>query len=157
MKTETVKLSLRNYSPELAPYFEKLNKAWIEKYFTVEPLDEYVLTNPEEAILKGGGKILFAEYEGKIIGTVALIKEEDDVYELAKMGVDENHQGLGAGKFLCKSAIELARDLGAKKLILYTQSSLLPAISLYRKLGFLEVPLTKGLYKRADLKMELVL
>lgn len=157
MKTETVNLTLRNYSPELAPYFEKLNKAWIKKYFTVEPLDEYVLTNPEEAILKGGGKILFVEYKDQIIGTVALINEGDGEFELAKMGVDEKFQGLGAGKFLCKSAIGLARDLGAKKLILYTQNSLLPAISIYRKLGFQEVPMTKGLYKRADVKMEMEL
>ncbi|HSH65805.1 MAG TPA: hypothetical protein VLB84_08410, partial [Bacteroidia bacterium] len=60
------------YRPEYAIYFERFNKAWLEEYFEVEPIDKYVLENPEEAILKPGGRILFAECEGKILGTVAL-------------------------------------------------------------------------------------
>jgi ribosomal protein S18 acetylase RimI-like enzyme len=32
---------------------------------------------------------------------------------------------------------------------------LVPAITMYRKLGFTEVPLEKGIYKRSDIKMEI--
>jgi ribosomal protein S18 acetylase RimI-like enzyme len=146
-----------DYRPELQPYFERLNKAWLEAYFRVEPIDEYVLGQPEEAILREGGRLYFAEYEGKIIGTMALKVAGPGVLELTKMAVDKPYQGLGAGKFLCQAAIEKARELGAHKLLLYSQTSLAPAIGIYRSLGFEEVPLEPGKYARADIKMELVL
>lgn len=77
------------YQPEYKSFFEQLNRAWIEKYFEMEPHDEYLLCHPEENILNKGGKILFAEHNGRIIGTVALVLMEKGIYELAKMAVDE--------------------------------------------------------------------
>ena len=82
------------YKPEYQPHFERLNKAWLNKYFRVEPIDEWVLTNPEEAILKDGGTIIFAEYADQIIGTAALKLIQPGTYELTKMAVDEAFQGL---------------------------------------------------------------
>ena len=35
--------------------FKRLNVEWLEKYFTVEPIDEKVLSDPEAAILRPGG------------------------------------------------------------------------------------------------------
>lgn len=71
-----------------------------------------------------GGKILFAEHNGRIIGTVALVWMEKGIYELAKMAVDEKFQGLGAGKLLCHAAIQEAKNMGAEKLILESNSLL---------------------------------
>ena len=53
-----INIHIAPYRPEWQPYFEKFNKAWIEKHFVLEALDNYVLTHPEEAILKDGGEIL---------------------------------------------------------------------------------------------------
>ena len=150
-------MKIIDYLPKYNFYFEKFNKAWLEEHFTVEPIDEWVLGNPKEAILDLGGKIYFAEYKGKIIGTVALKWIEPSVLELTKMAVDKEFRGSGAGKLLCETAIEKANELGAEKLILYSQTSLAPAIAIYRKYGFQEVPLEKGKYARADIKMELAL
>lgn len=146
-----------DYKHEYKIHFEKLNKAWLEEYFVVEPIDKWVLENPEEAILEKGGKILFATVDEVVAGTVALKKiEQDDLtFELTKMAVDKSQQGKGLGKALCEAAISTARELGAHKLILYSQTSLVAAISIYRKLGFKEVSLEKGKYARADIKMEL--
>jgi ribosomal protein S18 acetylase RimI-like enzyme len=47
--------------------------------------------------------------------------------------------------------------MGATKVALYSQTSLAAAIHLYRKLGFVEVPMNNHLYKRADIKMEITL
>jgi ribosomal protein S18 acetylase RimI-like enzyme len=55
-----------------------------------------------------------------------------------------------------EASIEKARQLGAHTVILYSNTRLAPAITLYRKLGFYEVPLD-GPYKRSDIKMELPL
>ncbi|WP_353140120.1 isochorismatase family protein [Pseudopedobacter sp.] len=146
---------LCDYKPEYQPYFERFNKAWLTKYYSVEPLDEYVLTKPEEAILKGGGHILFARYNRTIVGTVGLKNMGNGVMELTKMAVDESFHGIGAGKTLCKGAIEKARKLNASKLILYSQKRLATALGIYRKYGFQEIPMEAGKYKRADVMMEL--
>jgi len=68
--------------------------------------------------------------------------------------VYEKFQGLKIGRKLSESAIQLARDLGAYKIILYSHTSLTTAITMYRKLGFREIPVD-GPYKRSDIKMEL--
>ncbi len=146
-------ISILPYKPEYAIYFDRYNKAWLEEYFVVEPIDKYVLENPELAILKPGGSILFAEHNGKIIGTVALKLLEPGVYELTKMAVDKPFRGIGAGKILCLAAIEEAKKLNAHTLILYSQRQLSNAIAIYYKVGFTELPLEKGVYKRADIKM----
>jgi ribosomal protein S18 acetylase RimI-like enzyme len=158
MTTTTVTpVTIVPYSPGLKAYFERFNKAWLEAYFRVEPIDAYVLEHPEEAILADGGIILFAGYEQKIIGTVALKYLEPGLYELTKMAVDEAYRGIGAGKILCAAAVDKARELDAAKVILYSQTSLKAAIGIYRKLGFTEIPLESGVYERADIKMELPL
>lgn len=148
-------MEIVSYEPHYAAHFERLNKAWLEKYFYVEPIDEYVLANPQEAILDHGGKILFAKHEGQIIGTIAMKWQSEGVIELTKMGVDEAFQGLGAGKRLFEAALDMANNMGANRIILYSNTILKPALSIYRKYGFVEVPLEKGLYKRSDIKMEL--
>lgn len=45
---------IKSFSPELASYFTDLNRAWIERYFTIEPLDEVVLTNPQTYVINKG-------------------------------------------------------------------------------------------------------
>lgn len=150
-------MEIVSYEPQYAVHFERLNKAWLEKYFYIEPIDEYVLANPQEAILNHGGEILFAKHEEQIIGTIAMKWQSEGVVELTKMGVDEAFQGLGAGKLLFENALVTAKQMGAHRIILYSNTILAPALSIYRKYGFVEVPLEKGLYERSDIKMELSL
>jgi ribosomal protein S18 acetylase RimI-like enzyme len=147
-------IQIISYSPEHQPHFERLNRAWIEKYFWLEEIDKWVLQQPDEAILSKGGAILMALYNDEVAGTVALKKVSDKVYEFTKMAVDENFQRRGIAEALSYAAFEKASKMGAKKVILYSQTSLAPAITLYRKLGFTEVPMDTDLYKRADIKME---
>jgi len=151
---ESEKIQILAYRPEFAPYFERFNKAWLERWFHVEAVDAYVLENPEEAILNKGGHILFAELDTRIIGTVALKKEEEGVYEMTKMAVDEKYRGLSAGKLLCRAAIEKAREIQAKRLYLYSNTILANAIELYRQMGFREIPAEKNIYARSDIMME---
>jgi ribosomal protein S18 acetylase RimI-like enzyme len=148
-------VSIIDFTPIHQPDFERLNKHWIEKYFWMEPIDREVLSNPEEHILKQGGYIFMAQHENEMAGTVALKFVEPGVYEFTKMAVAEKFQGLKFGKRLAEAAIEKAKEKKAKKIILYSNTVLGSAINLYRKLGFMEVPLD-GPYKRSDIKMELV-
>jgi len=149
-------LQIENYRSEHQPHFEKLNRTWIEKYFWMEPVDVQVLQHPEEYIVKPGGYILMAYWEKEIAGTVALRYVDKGVYEFTKMAVHEKYQGRGIGEKLSHAAIEKAKLLGASKIILYSNTRLAPAIKLYRKIGFTEIPVD-GPYKRSDIKMELML
>jgi ribosomal protein S18 acetylase RimI-like enzyme len=142
------------YRPEHQPFFENLNRAWIEQYFWMEPIDFQVLQHPEEHILAKGGYILMASCDKEIAGTVALKFVSPGVYEFTKMAVDEKFRGLKIGLTLAEAAIEKANALGAHKIILYSSSKLAPALALYRKIGFRDVPVD-GPYKRSDVKMEL--
>lgn len=131
-----------------------LNIEWLKKYFKVEPKDEIVLSNPQGEIIDRGGMIFYAKYNDEIIGTVSLIKIDDITFELSKMAVTDGVQGLGIGKKMMVHCLTVAEQKGIKKLILYSNRKLLPAIHLYEKFGFVEVSLEDGVYERADIKME---
>jgi N-acetylglutamate synthase-like GNAT family acetyltransferase len=154
---ENIPVDFIHYQHQYAVYFEQLNKEWIEEFYDLEPLDKYVLENPEEAIIAKGGKILFAKYKDNIIGTVALKVAGQNIYELTKMAVDKKFRGLGAGKLLCIRAVEEAKILNAKKVILYSNTRQSTAIIIYRKLGFIESPVEPGIYQRSNIKIELLL
>jgi putative acetyltransferase len=132
--------------------FKRINVEWIEKFFTIEPHDLEQLDAPE-SIIEEGGQIYFAKLGDEVVGTAALVHDGNDEYELAKMGVSPKAQGLGLGKKLCVIAIEEAIKRKAKALYLRSNRSLVPAISMYLSVGFIEVPIDASLYKRANIKM----
>jgi ribosomal protein S18 acetylase RimI-like enzyme/predicted transcriptional regulator len=145
------------FAPELATHFCRLNRAWIEKYFSVEESDEKLFSNPGK-IVADGGEILFAKLGTKFVGTCALVKTGPDVFELAKMAVDEAYQGKKIGRKLLERAIEVARQRGAKAITLETNSKLKAAIRLYESFGFKnDVDAPPSHYSRVDVKMKLQL
>ena len=139
------------------PVFRALNHEWISRYFTLEATDHQMLDNPQSYILATGGHILMAQHEGELVGTCALIKEHDGVYELAKMAVAPAAQGLGIGWALGQGILCKARQLGAHRVELVSNSQLVPALALYRKLGFVPAPLLPTPYVRGDVRMVLEL
>jgi aromatic-L-amino-acid/L-tryptophan decarboxylase len=153
-----VNYNIIDYQPTHQPFFEQVYREWFTAHFRVppEPIDDFVLTQPEEAILAKQGAILIVALEDQPAGFVALKKVNPFIYELTKMAVHPDFRGKGLGEALCRAALDRAESLGAKSVILYSHSSLGPALQMYRKLGFKEVPLEKGLYSdfRCDTKME---
>jgi len=143
------------YRTEHQPWFEKLNREWIEKYFSMEQPDYDILQDPRKHILEEGGSIFMAFYGQSVVGTVALKIVSPKVYELTKMAVNEHYQGKKIGRALAEAAIKKAKDSGASKIILYSNTMLESAIALYEKLGFREIPVD-GPYQRTNIKMELV-
>jgi GNAT superfamily N-acetyltransferase len=144
------------YQRELAPAFQRLNLAWIERLFEVEDADRKVLGDPERAIIAPGGEILFALDAGEPIGTVAMIRFSAARYELAKMAVAPSYQKRGVGEMLGAAAIVFARDAGAETVFLLTSSRLAGAIRLYERLGFRHAAdPDPPEYARADVYMEL--
>jgi ribosomal protein S18 acetylase RimI-like enzyme len=145
------------FSADLKEHIKTLNLEWLKKYFKVEPKDEIVLSDPQSEIIDKGGMIFYAKYNNQIIGTVSLIKIDDITFELSKMAVTDTIQGLGIGKKIMEHCLAVAKEQGIQKLILYSNRSLLPAIHLYEKYGFVEIALEDGVYERADIKMERII
>ena len=146
-------IEIVDYSPAHQPYFEKFNRQWIEELFVMEPVDEFVLTNPDVAILNGGGAILMALYEGTVAGTVALRKVDESTYEFTKMAVDNHFRRRGIAEAISYASFKKAASLGATKVILYSNTKNAAAIKLYEKLGFDHVAVEPGVYERANVKM----
>lgn len=153
-----MKLRIVAFEPKYAEDFKQLNIDWLQKYFYVEPRDEEVLGNPEKYIIEPGGHIFFTKIDKEIVGTIALIKLTDTVFELSKMAVSPEFQGKQIGQKLLKYAIDFARWQNWQELLLYSNRKLKNAIYLYRKFGFEEVEIEKSNpYARGDIKMKLQL
>lgn len=153
-----LEVTLINYHPKFAEDFAKLNFEWLEKYFVVEDYDADLLLDPEKYVIEPGGEILLASVEGRIVGTTALIVREEDTFELAKMAVTSGFQGLRIGQKLMYAAIDYSRRVGKKRIILDSNTKLEPAINLYKKVGFREIPHdSNSPYQRCNIRMELML
>lgn len=151
-------MEIITYSPEYQKDFSDLNIEWLEKYFYVETTDREVLANPQDYIIDRGGMIFFAREGEEILGTVALMKMEDDVYEFTKMAVSTQARGKGIGQQLMQHTIDYAQAQDWKELIIYTNSTLEDAVHIYKKYGFEEITIEpENPYDRADIKMRLSL
>ncbi len=150
------KIEIIAYDVRYREYWRIINQKWIETLFEMEKEDIINLNDPEKYILDKGGEIYFALLDGKPVGAIALKKFTPTRFELSKMGVLEEARGYGIGNLLVEKVLERFKARGGKELFLETNSSLVPAITLYKKYGFKEVPAPENTpYARADYFMEL--
>jgi N-acetylglutamate synthase-like GNAT family acetyltransferase len=135
--------------------FIRLNEQWISKYFEVEEADRKLAADPYKIVTDGGHIISLVE-GNRVVGVCALFKDGKESFELARMAVDPAEQGKGYSNLLIRAALDRAREKGASRVYLVSNTILVPAIALYRKFGF--VTLSEGPhphYARANIVMEL--
>ena len=152
---ESKNVQIVDYKDQYHSAFKSLNVEWISTYFEMEEADYKALDNPKEYILDKGGKILVALYDNEPVGVCALIKMNDTDFEMAKMAVSPKAQGKNIGFLLGEAIVKTAKELGASKLYLESNTILKPAINLYYKLGFQKVAGLPTPYKRCNIQMEL--
>jgi len=150
-------ISIVSYDARYKSEFKRLNEAWISGYFEMEATDHKVLDHPEQYIIDSGGEILFAVERDTVAGTCAVMKMDDGPFdfELVKMAVHPIFRGRGIGQQLGEAIIDRARIRGAKTIFLESNTILAPAISLYRKLGFVETERQPTPYARGNIHMVL--
>lgn len=141
-----------DFQSRYSSQFYQLNRVWIEESWVLEDSDKKDLLNPE-IIIHNGGQIFFAISNHEVIGTVAMIKNSDKIYELAKMTVKSNYRGKGIANLLMDKCIEFAFKKNASEIFLISNDSLTVARNLYEKYGFKEVVLDSQKYKRGNVKM----
>jgi ribosomal protein S18 acetylase RimI-like enzyme len=143
------------YRDELRAAFEQLNRDWIETYFVLEDADRAVFADPVTAVLAPGGQIFFVMEGDAVLGTCAVLRQNQAECEIAKMAVTPEARGRGLGDLLMRTAIDFAISIGARRVVIVSNTVLAPALQLYRKHGFIQVPLAAdGRYRRANIRLE---
>jgi ribosomal protein S18 acetylase RimI-like enzyme len=148
-------LDIVPYRPDHHAAWVALNEYWIlDGGYTIEAKDRVALDDPEGAILAKGGIILISERDGQAVGCCCLIPMADGGYEVGKMAVAADAQGLGLGQRLLDACEAHARARLAPRLYLETNTSQTHAIALYQRFGFVELPPQPSPYARCNCWME---
>jgi ribosomal protein S18 acetylase RimI-like enzyme len=117
-----------------------LEKPW-EKNFESQFFEEYV----EEP------KAFAAELGGEPVGWIELgYHKWNNRMRVWELLVKEEFRGRGIGRLLIECAVRLAKERGARMLVLETQSCNVPAIGFYLKLGFELVGFDSTAYSNDD-------
>ena len=86
------------------------------------------------------GSIFLYQHNDNFIGCVAVRKIDEHTAELKRMYVKESQRQAGVGQLLLDAAISFARSAGYHLMRLDTLSNMTPAMNLYKKNGFVEIP-----------------
>lgn len=137
--------------------FIDLNIDWIKRFFVPEEAD-YEVLNQIESLLDSGSMIYFALEDNHVLATCMAMPLGDDVWEICKLAAAGQSTGKGAGSAVFKASMDYAIEHSAKKLTLISNRILKPALHIYQKYGFKEVPLNKDYwgFERADIEFEYI-
>lgn len=103
------------------------------------------------------GRLYLAYDHTEAIACIALRPIDDQVGEVKRLYVKPTHRRQGLSKNLAECIIEEARKIGYQRLVLDTLNTMIPAMNLYRSLGFMETeayypnPLEGATYFALDL------
>ncbi len=84
-------------------------------------------------------KCWIAELHGKPVGSVFVVKSDEETAKLRLLLVEPDARGLGLGKRLVDECVRFSRDRGYRKLVLWTNSVLTAARAIYAAAGFILV------------------
>jgi len=86
------------------------------------------------------GGIILCKEDNDYIACVAIRRQQENIAELKRMYVQPLHQHKGIGKALLEHALALAKTCGYTLIRLDTLNTMAPAMNLYKRNGFYEIP-----------------
>ena len=131
-------ITIRPYKTGEASYVCYLQMELYDRVYGFKPVFEYCLlagmakfiTDPE------GGQLWVAELDGKVVGSIAIVRAGEDTAQLRWVALDDKYHGRGIGKKLMDTAMGFCRDKGYKHVFLWTVDILYAARHLYEVYGF---------------------
>jgi len=86
------------------------------------------------------GRLLLAAESGEWAGCVALRPLEESICEMKRLYVGPAFRGRRIGRMLAEAVVRAAQEIGYARMRLDTLETMTPATTLYRSLGFQEIP-----------------
>lgn len=150
-------MEIIEYDKKYKNEFIRLNTEWLNRFFMVEPVDQDMMDRVEE-LIENGAMVYFAIENDEVLATCMAMPIKENHWEICKLAAQNQYTGTGAGSAVFKASMDYAVRKGAKKLSLISCRSLSPAIHIYEKFGFKEVPLNKAFWgaEKADIEMEYI-
>lgn len=118
--------------------FDQKDKNQITSLWVRICVDEYGFTEWKKdlEVIDDFDNLIVAEVDGKVVGTVAYQRFDDETAEIKRLYVDSSCRGMGIAKKLFDEIIDRIGKQGYKKLYLETWEKLLSARRFYEKNGF---------------------
>ena len=113
--------------------------AWLNIDLSFQHFEEELVSLKEMYGPPVGG-IILCKKGSAYAGCIAIRKIDAETAELKRMYVRPEFQQLGIGNALLQDALALAKKYHYKKIRLDTLSNMTPAINLYKRNGFYEIP-----------------
>ncbi len=132
-------VTIRSALPgDLGWVVERHAKLYRESHGFNEEFEKYVLLGLAEYLRKGAGRsrLWMAERDAQPLGSIAIVEQEPNMAQMRWLIVDPLARGLGVGRMLAEKAIAFSREENFDAVFLWTIDSLLPAIRMYKSLGF---------------------
>ena len=136
----TVSLRVAPTSPDAPPAGELLEAYFRELRDRLAPATVEVHARWPADFRGPGGAVVLGWHEGRPVGCAGLRPVGPGVVELKHFFLIPEIRGRGLGRVMLAGVVEVARGLGARRIVLDTATPLHEAAALYLSSGYLRIP-----------------
>jgi ribosomal protein S18 acetylase RimI-like enzyme len=115
--------------------------AWLGVDLTFQNFDGEVASLPGKYAPPGGELFLARRDDGHLLGCIGIRPfDRPGACEVKRLYVRKEARGSGLGRALASATIDFAAAAGYREILLDTLPAMIPAVSMYRSLGFEQTP-----------------